>query len=202
MHLINPIVRISAIEARNVSSFLTKPAVAACWESHCKTLREFLKTKSDYALILEDDFRIDSRDIHELLRESMNSSLDFIQIGFLNTTLKESIYVRIENLYDRIIRIFGHIERKVTSSSVSRKVLVRERVGLSRKFVLCDVRPGAHAYLVNRLAAQYLLQVNYPTFLSTDDLYMALGPMRAIRMARLRTSSVGQIKSQSSINPR
>jgi GR25 family glycosyltransferase involved in LPS biosynthesis len=202
IHLINPIVRISAIEARNASMSLTKPAVAACWESHRKTLREFLKTKSDYALILEDDFTIESRDIHELLHESMNSTLDFIQIGFLNTTLKESIYIRMENLYDCIIRIYGYIERKVSSSSRSRKALVRERVGLSRKFVLCDVRPGAHAYLVNRVAAQYLSQVNYPTFLSTDDLYMALGPMRAIRMARLRISSVGQIKSKSSINPR
>lgn len=202
LHDLQEITRISGVEAQNASNFLTSPAVGACWESHCKALREFLESDKDFALVLEDDFRIDCPDIHKRIRAALDSGLDFIQIGFLKTTIKESYYVMVENIYDSLIRIYGYLERKLTSTPSSKKALVRERAELSREFVMCDVRPGAHAYIVSKEAAKYLLQVNQPTFLSTDDLYMSLGPMRSIKMARFRKSCVGQTNSKSSINPR
>lgn len=196
------ITRISGIKAQRTPNLLTSPAVAACWESHCKVLQEFLNSDKDFALVLEDDFSINLVNIRARINEAIDSGLDFIQIGFLNTTLKESIYVKVENFYDSLIRLYGFFEKILTAKPSSKKALVRERANLTWRFVMCDIRPGAHAYIVNRQAAKYLLQVNKPIFLSTDDLYMSLGPMRYIRMARLRKSCIGQINTKSSINPR
>lgn len=201
-HSLTGIIRISATETPEFEDYLTTRPVAACWESHHKALKEFLKSPSEYALILEDDFRIDERNIEKVIDDALESGLDFIQLGFLRTTFKESVYIFIENLYDRSVRLYGYLERIFASTSDSKKELVRERIGLTSKFVISDIRPGAHAYLVNKKAARHLVQLNKPVFLSTDDLYMALGSMRIIRMARLRKSSIGQIKSTSSINPR
>jgi GR25 family glycosyltransferase involved in LPS biosynthesis len=197
-----PPIRVRAIEASSVLSQFTSAPVAACWFSHKEAISEFLKTDSLYALILEDDFEFKCRVIDQVIGHAAESNLDFIQLGFLRTTFKESLKIRIENFYDLLIRIYGIFEKLSLKSDMSKKLLVRERKGLSWRYVMYDIRPGAHGYILNRNAAQYILSLNDPVFLSTDDLYKSLGNMRYIRMARLRKSLIRQKEFTSSINPR
>ena len=192
--------RIRGTENPSNSHYFTRKPVAACWESHRNALVSFLKTDSSHALILEDDFRITNQNKLKSLDLACKEDLDFIQIGFLKTTLKEATYIFIENTYDLLIRMYGVLEKFTTKRIQSNKQLVSERKSLPLSIVISDIRPGAHAYIVNRKCAEYLIQLNSPIFLSTDDLYMALGPMRYIRMARFRRSIVEQSGSFSSIN--
>jgi GR25 family glycosyltransferase involved in LPS biosynthesis len=197
-----PPIRVKAIEARSIVPQFTSAPVAACWFSHKEAINEFLKTESLYALILEDDFEFKCRVIDQVIVHATESNLDFIQLGFLKTTFKESLKIQIENTYDLLIRIYGVFERLFLKSETSKKLLVRERKGLSWRYVMYDIRPGAHGYMLNRNAARYILSLNDPVFLSTDDLYKSLGNMRYIRMARLRKSLIRQKVFRSSINPR
>lgn len=192
--------RITGIDKPTNDRYFTRKPVAACWESHRNALLNFLETTSSHALIFEDDFKIKKRSVMTTLKMVCNTDLDFIQIGFLKTTFKERIYIRVENVYDLLVRLYGALERISKGRKVSNKLLVMERNSLPLSFVMTDIRPGAHAYIVNRSCAEYLIQLNSPIFLSTDDLYMALAPMKYIRMARLRKSIVGQSGSTSSIN--
>lgn len=194
--------RVQAIEHPSGSKFFTNPAVASCWLSHKKALNEFLLTESTHALILEDDFEVGVALNETDFQCFIASDLDFIQIGFLYTTLLERIYIKLENFYDLAIRTYGFFEKILWNKGISGKLLIRERLSLPHDFVFADIRPGAHCYFLNREAAAYLISVNEPIFLSTDDLYMSLGKMRYVRMARLRKSKVSQTNSQSSINPR
>jgi GR25 family glycosyltransferase involved in LPS biosynthesis len=194
--------RIEAIDNPSDNDFFTNQAVASCWLSHRKALNEFLQTEDTHALILEDDFDVqDSLDENDFL-EFSRSDLDFIQIGFLYTTVFERIHIKVENVFDLVIRIFGYFEKILRNEQVSTKLLVQERKDLPRDLVYADIRGGAHCYFLNRKAALYLVSLNAPIFLSTDDLYMAAGRMRYLRMARFRKSRVGQTNSLSSINPR
>jgi len=195
-----PLERVDAVKPQEVKSvFFTTANIAACWESHKKVMLQLIESENDFALILEDDFFISNRILNFDLEEFKNTGLDFLQLGFLKTTWREMLYIAIENIYDRFVRLYGRIESMFFRSPVSRKQLVRDRAGLSSNFIFADVRPGAHAYIINRQAALYFTQLNNPIFLSTDDLYMATAPMRGIRMARLRKSVVSQSGSASSI---
>jgi GR25 family glycosyltransferase involved in LPS biosynthesis len=194
--------RIDAVSVPSNTEYFTKPNVAACWESHKKALRTFLDSGDSFALILEDDFKFNSQYWDRNITELLDKKIDFLQIGFLYTSLREFAYIKMENTFDLAVRTYGVIEEVLRKKSKSEKNLVNERKGLPYKIILSDIRPGAHAYIVNRRAAEYLLVLNTPTFLSTDDLFMALGPMRHIRMGRLRKTIVDQIQSISSINPR
>jgi GR25 family glycosyltransferase involved in LPS biosynthesis len=194
------VTRIEALTPEQVmTTSLTTEKVAACWESHKKALRIFIQEELDFALILEDDFQLSKSFLKFSFDEFEKTNLDFLQIGFLRTTIREAFYIRIENLYDLAIRIYGLFEARILRTRTSRKHLVRERIDLGWKFVYADIRPGAHAYIVNKKAALYFLQLNNPIYLSTDDLFMAAAPMRDIRMARLRNSIVKQSGSESSI---
>jgi GR25 family glycosyltransferase involved in LPS biosynthesis len=195
-------VRIDAVSVPPNNKYFTKLNVAACWESHKKALRAFLDSGEPFALILEDDFKFLNQYQDRNLTDLLEAKIDFLQIGFLYTSLREYAYIKMENTFDLAVRIYGVLEEVLKRKSKSEKNLVNERKGLPYKIILSDIRPGAHAYIVNRRAAEYLLVLNTPTFLSTDDLFMALGPMRHIRMGRLRKTIVDQIQSISSINPR
>ena len=194
--------RIDAVSVPSEAEYYTKSNVAACWESHRKALQAFLDSGEPFALILEDDFKFIGKYRDRNLTELFDAKIDFLQIGFLYTSLREFFYIKTENTFDLIVRVYGRLEEVLRRKSKSEKNLVNERKGLPNKIIFSDIRPGAHAYMVNRIAAQYLLAVNAPTFLSTDDLFMALGPMRHIRMGRLRKTVVDQIQSVSSINPK
>lgn len=194
--------RVEAIDNATDKKIYTNPAVAACWLSHKKALKEFLLTKNTHALILEDDFVVNGNLTGNEIQKLINCDLDFIQLGFLYTTVLERIYIKIENTYDLMIRLYGLFEKFVLHNKVSKKLLVQERESLPYELVFADIRPGAHSYVLNRKAATFLISVNEPIFLSTDDLYMSLGEMRYIRMARFRKSKVAQTNSVSSINPR
>lgn len=196
-----PYQRVIAVAKDEVGSAFTSPAVAACWLSHKKALLSFISSPYAHALILEDDFKIDSKRINSILDLCVSQELDLVQIGFLYTTLKERIYIKMENFFDLFIRLYGIIEKRIFMRKPSQKNLVRERIGISLRCVPYDLRPGAHAYLINKKAASYLVALNLPIFLSTDDLLMSIAPMRFIRSARLRKSAISQSGSPSSIRP-
>lgn len=192
--------RIEAVTPSEVSfRYFTSANVAACWTSHRRAMEEMLVGGFDFALILEDDFEIVGKKLAYDINAFITSGIDFLQIGFLKTSLLERAYIFLENCYDSLIRSYGILEYWILRNTNSRKKLVTERRKLKWAYVLNDIRPGGHAYIVNRKAAEYFLEVNDPIFLSADDLFMAAGPMRSIKMARLRKSVVGQSGSTSSI---
>lgn len=192
--------RVAAIDSEHIQSkYFTSAPVAACWESHLRAMSMFLSTTESHTVILEDDFKFEDKNLQSLLIRMKNSDLNFLQVGFLATTYRETIYINMENIYDLFVRFYGWLEYKFTSRTTSNKQLVNERNSLPLRYVFSDIRPGAHAYIIDREAARYFVQINQPIFLSTDDCFMAAGPMRSIRMARLRKSAFSQSGSPSSI---
>ena len=200
------ILRVPAISSDQIpessGSFVT-PTVNACWLSHQKAAQLFLASSEDYGLILEDDFLLEANFTLEHLKNAEANGLDFLQLGFLKTSLGESISIALQNAWDLCLRALGDISSRVRPlKHFGEKVLVRERSGIRRNLIVNDIRAGAHAYVVSRKFAEFMTQINQPTALSTDALFISLGPMRTLRMARLRSSIVGQSDSPTSITSR
>lgn len=200
-----PIVRVEAVSKDKIfgESFVT-PAVAAAWYSHKKAMACFLATNDEYALILEDDFilRKSWRYIDLSKYDSMN--IDFLQIGFLITTPMDLLELKFKATVDLLLKFLSRAARMrvIEKSKLKDKVLLREQFGLPFHLVACDIRPGAHAYVVSRNFALATQQMNSPVILSTDALYIALGWMRSFKFVRFRESVVSQSDSITSINER
>lgn len=78
-------VRISAVDMQQLDHkeicFVTN-GVRAAWLSHMLCLETFLKTKSDFALILEDDFSIKNAKLfNDELETLLKLSPDVVQFG-------------------------------------------------------------------------------------------------------------------------
>ena len=182
---------------------LLPAAVLACFDSHKRLLGEFLKTDENFALILEDDFTI-GKSLKEFDFENLCSmGFDFIQIGFLRTTIFQHISIINRNFFDFLYKtgccLISLPFTRLILRPFSSKILLKEQTGVSRRIVLHDVRPGTHAYIVSRKLATAIQKINSPAFLSADGLYIALGPLRTFKMGRLRKSLIGQSNSPSSI---
>jgi len=200
-----PLTRVEAISKDEVLSepFVTS-AVAAAWNSHKKAMKLFLETDDEYALILEDDFILQSRwsnfdfAIYKLLK------IDFFQIGYLVTTPVDLLEMKIKGTVDFFLKILTQVAyaRVFKKNNLRNRFLIREQLGLPFHLVANDIRPGAHAYIVSRKFALAMQQINSPIMLSTDSLYMALGWMRNFRCVRVRKSAVSQSDSVTSINER
>lgn len=184
------------------SSYLP-PAVLACFDSHRKLLAEFLKSDDKYALILEDDFLLKKPIKLDYFNQLLNYNLDFLQIGFLQTTVFQSISIANQNFFDLIYKFGAKISTFRVPSTLTKflssKLLFSEQIDIPLNIVLHDVRPGTHAYLISRKLALAIQEINSPTFLSADGLYIALGPLRHFKMGRLRRSKIFQSNSPSSI---
>ena len=196
--------RVNAIAKDDLSvsefEFASSPVVA-CFRSHQIAYRELIKSDDKYALILEDDFLPQRNFILPTLVDLEDMRLDIFQLGFLHTSKIESFNILLINLRAIVLRliIFAAKLMPFAFQKVIDKTLVSELRDLPINVVASDFRPGAHAYIVSRRAAELLLQINKPVFLSADELLKSLSTMRTLRIARTFFSKVKQSDSQSSI---
>ena len=199
--------RVSAIpfdELNSEALTYAAPGVAATWLSHRKAAKLLLDSVDEFALILEDDFifqrGFDCPDINELKMQG----IDFVQFGFLKVSRWESLDILVSNLKDRFVRLLVMMIKKSIPgfTKFGSKTLVREVYELSSQFVPADIRPGGHCYLISRKMAEAIQVLNNPVIFSADELYISISKMRAFKMVRLRTSTVKQSDSQSSVSQR
>ena len=199
------IYRVSAINNQTFSHKVTKyldNTIAAICESHLKAVRLFLKSDEDFCMILEDDFRLNRNYSRNIFFKISIEEFDFLQVGFLKMGLKQRFDVLYFNLLDLGLKAAFQVGRLLPhkyKDFILRKLFVREQEGVHKGLVLNDIRPGAHCYIVSRRFAQAMLEINRPPFLSVDNLYMSLGPLKTFRMARFRRSLVGQSDRMSSV---
>jgi GR25 family glycosyltransferase involved in LPS biosynthesis len=200
-------VRVDAVDARKISSedssYLTK-SVLAIWKSHMRAMENFLNSKEEHAIILEDDFEFTRNFSLDKLEELLCSDFDYLQLGYLTESRMEWIDIRYSNSFDLFTKFLFWFHEKFPDlgKPFGEKYLVKKQKGIARRFVLDDIRAGAHAYIINRKFAKIILELNQPPFLSTDLMYISLGQMRYFKMARLRTSIISQSKSKSSVENR
>ena len=174
----------------------------ACYESHMKALRLFLSSNSKHCLILEDDFIVENRKrLLATISRIQLSDWDFVQLGFLNTGLRDRFHRLLTNYETAIIRIVETLDRRFLPNrfSVSTRLRIKRIRGVPKGFVPDDIRSGAHAYVISRTMAEKVLLFNDPVFLTTDGFYSSLAWDKAFRMIRVGKSFINQSDSPSSI---
>lgn len=198
------LVRIDAVNSTSISSsqthFLPDPVVAN-WFSQCKAFREFLSTKDQYALILEDDFLLSKVDLSDCLDLVKVGRLDFLQLGYLCNSYSDFLFIKLTNFRDFILKVLNR-GLKQFKSDFSNRLLIREQADMNFKVVLNNVGAGSHAYIISRKFAEEMLKINDPVFLAADGLFIAIANLRFLKMGRLRSNRVRQSKSPSSITKR
>ena len=183
------------------NDFTTKE-VQACWNSHMKSMKQFLETEYEYALILEDDFVASHVDLEKLILQIEKSEIDFLQIGYLITSPGMALHQRGFNILDLLLKAITKIRFTFIEKYYKKKITIQEQLGVPVSIVMNDVLPGAHAYIVSRRFAIKILKLNHPVFLATDNFFMALSFMKTFRMGRMRKSKVAQSNSKTSIKSR
>ena len=199
------LIRIDAVDAHTLAEdpdYLTKGALA-CWESHKLAMLYLINSSYNFALIFEDDFKIENYERFQqwISDPSIFRNVDIFQFGFLVNDYKERIDLFFRNLENFVFSILGKFDfvflgRKFT---FIHRLRVRRKHSLPLDWIADDFRAGAHAYLISKSAAIRILALNSPAFLTTDAFFSSLGSGKAFRIYRLRKSLVGQIDSPSSI---
>ena len=189
---------VSAINGRgkenSINGLVTAP-VEAIWQSHVLALRQFLAGDFRYCLILEDDFHIkDRKRFDDLMRKLMQEDCDLVQVGWLTTGLDIVLLRTYEAVLYATFRALNRISRSSHNLTkiLEKKLRPRRALQVPNFAVPDSFFPGAHAYLVSRKLAEMVLQLNNPTFLATDDFYIALSKMRSFNVFRTRRSFVQQ----------
>ena len=170
------------------NSFLRSGA-SACFISHTKAWEEVSKGKKKYTIIVEDDIHIKHKDkFIKLLELVENSSLEIIQLGFLNTGFRQFVDVKLQNLEVKLIRWVNGI----FSTRFSHKLRVRRNAVLPKELIADDFRAGAHCYILTPHVASQLVSKVGPPVLTLDAYLMALSWHQAFRVARVKISLAGQ----------
>jgi GR25 family glycosyltransferase involved in LPS biosynthesis len=198
--------RISAVSTLEVETkietFVTT-GVSATWKSHQKAMQAFLQSRDAYALILEDDFKVDC-DLNAIIAHTSRlDSFDFVQLGYLKTSIRDLLDLRIANFQDIGLKILCRFLSIIQQHNIlNSKLRLREQMAVPFSFVRNDIRAGGQAYLVSHnfaLASQFM---NQPAFLSADGVFISLGDVRSFKMFRSRKSQVNQTDSPSSVQQR
>jgi GR25 family glycosyltransferase involved in LPS biosynthesis len=199
------LIRINAVDAHSildVPEFLTKGAFA-CWESHKLAMQQLIDSPYNFALIFEDDFRIEklSKFLRLVNNPEIFENVDIFQFGFLVNDYKERVDLIFRNLENFFFSTLGKINFSFFGKRISfiHRLRVRRKQNFPSSWVADDFRAGAHAYLVSKSAARKILKLNSPAFLTTDAFFSSLNSEKAFRIFRPQTSFVGQIDSPSSI---
>jgi GR25 family glycosyltransferase involved in LPS biosynthesis len=136
--------------------------VAACRDSHMHALSLFLKTDSDLALVLEDDFLFSDEVNRELLVSISDNlkklEINFLQIGFLpfgNTLLK----------------FVPHFFEGLLEYILARRIKLSKRSS-DPEIVLNHLMYGSHAYILDREMARTLLQLAESDFKMPYDSWL------------------------------
>ncbi len=186
------------------TGYLTEVAKAV-WLSHRKCL-ESSASANRPTLILEDDaiLNIDAAKVKKLSDDMMRLDIDFIQIGYLNINMAETVSIVLRNFYSfftrnatgaKLFELFGFLE-------VGRAKDQTWRTSLPKDFIVNDVRYGAHCYLVSPRFASRIIELNDPAFLPADDFYVALSRAKSFKMIRLMKSQCSQDGTQSAFRER
>ena len=191
-------IRVSAFNQTSITTeecrYVTK-GIAAIWKSHIKAMRLFLDSSDDYAMIMEDDFKITNRKAF-IKSDSvfLENKLDLLQIGFLNTGIDIYLQRKLEHLQFSLLRLISLLGRlfPFIDVRISQRMRIRDNRDFGNALVPYSFLPGAHCYIVSRKLAEAIIVMNDPQFLSTDDFFTALSKMRSFRTCRLRLSSVTQ----------
>jgi GR25 family glycosyltransferase involved in LPS biosynthesis len=200
-------VRIAAVDMYELNenqSTLVTPGVMACWLSHKKVLANFLSTNYDYALIFEDDFKIDSiSSVRNAINSDWLSDFDVVQLGYIKPGYQNKIRITLANLE---VIFFKFASNLLVALGTSKKLRNRLRIRVASQtpmgWVPASFEPGTHCYLISRSAASSVLELNDPQFLSADDFYSALARMRSFQFLRPYKSFVSQKKFPKFPGPR
>jgi GR25 family glycosyltransferase involved in LPS biosynthesis len=186
-----PFKRISAVADSDISlsniEYDYFRLVSAVKQSHINACLEFLRSGFDYALVLEDDFIIDSNHfdhtLSEIILKITRHKVNFLQIGYLGFDEIPS-----RNCFELFARY--SFERIYTLCTFMRNPF--------STLVLGSVRWGAQAYLVDKFAAEYLFDAI--DILGTKPMDLELKELAKngrknanhLRMARLKMNLVHQ----------
>lgn len=192
------LVRIQALDENSITmkSFFGFPKqVEACWESHLSAYRHFLSTEHQFAIIFEDDFRIDNvKKFIKVMGMIQDLRFDLLQLGFLKIGLRNRIFQVQTNLECFIFRILYHAiaKKPIIGRLIASRLRVRRMATTPFGFIPNDFQPGAHAYAISRELAREIVN-NYSKFLvPTDGLLQMLSHSGGIESFRLAQSLVGQ----------
>jgi GR25 family glycosyltransferase involved in LPS biosynthesis len=166
-----------------------RSGASACFASHIKAWEDVSKGKKKYTIIVEDDIQIRHKDkFIKLLGVIENSSLEVIQVGFLNTGLRQVIDVKLQNIEVKLIRLVSNI----FSNRFSQRLRVRRNSALPKELIADDFRAGAHCYILTPHVASQLVSNVGPPVITLDAYLMALSWHQAFRVARVKNSLAGQ----------
>lgn len=201
-------VRCSAIDKDQISdneqAFVTN-GVLACWQSHRKVFQDLLKSNSDFALVLEDDFCVkDFKKFKRLLAMVEQVHIDVLQVGFITPGVHRKIDLVFKNIESVVFWTISRGLRSICSNRapILSRLRIRSALQTPFGFVQDDFLPGTHSYLISRRAAEMALRMNSPQFLSADDFFTAWAKMRSITFLRPLRSTSSQKNFQKFSGPR
>jgi GR25 family glycosyltransferase involved in LPS biosynthesis len=186
-----PFKRIRAVPDTEISSprveYRYSHLISAVKQSHVNACLEFMKSKNDFALILEDDFKLDLIKFEETISEVINSmkhkTINFLQIGYLeyNDTKSGTHLERIARILLEKLYRFYFFAKYPFSDLVPR-----------------NIRWGAQAYLIDKRGAEYLVNLIDVFNQNPMDLELRLISKNSkanidfFRMARLKCNLIPQ----------
>ncbi len=180
--------------------------VERIWRSHLECLKLASKYHNGYTMIVEDDAKLhfNSNELASIVSEISKIELQFLQIGFLCLNPIDSFSIVLRNVYDYLIRKrwLGNIFKLFGFLEISRASNQSWRKQVPKRYILNDVRYGAHCYLIHSNLANEIVMVNEPPFLSADDFFVSISKMKSFKMCRLRKSRAEQDESPTSVTKR
>ena len=203
-----PILRFSAVEGLDLleNELRLPPPVAACWISHQEVAREFLRSKAEHCLVLEDDVDLDQDTISRLenLWEKNLVDIDLLQIGFcvhhnrLANRILYSIQYCIVNFLNRLRLLNLLVFRRILKSFYGYEF---QRIScLAQPVAVMTFELGTHAYVMSRNFANTVVSFNNPVYLPADLAMIELVKTNDFRAFRLNKSLVSQNDSPSAIS--
>ena len=194
-----------AIDANSIVSrnpFLSRPA-EACYQSHLKTMGLIAKDMENYSIIVEDDFRITKMNRLKKQLENVNfEEYDLVQIGWLQSTLRDRILIRLTTFESDAFHLLYLLTRNIPfiyKRIQNRLRVVRNSTFYSRDLVQDDFKSGGHFYFISRRFAEFLSELNPQPQVPIDNFLANIAATRKFRIARTRKSYVKQTNSPSSI---
>jgi len=186
-----PFKRIRAVPDKEISSprvdYRYSHLISAVKQSHVNACLEFLESKNDFALILEDDFKLDlskfEENISDIIDSMKHKTINFLQIGYLefNDTKSGTHLERIARiLLEKLFRFYFFVKNPLSD------VVPR------------NIRWGAQAYLIDKRGAECLVNLIDIYHQNPMDLELRIISKNSeanenyFRMARLKRNLVPQ----------
>ena len=94
---------------------------------------------------------------------------------------------------------FFPIQIQRLSLYLNSELALRAHLGTRHALIYHSFEPGTHCYVISREFAQVVTEINKPTYLGADLMFMAIAKSRNFNFIRISKSLVGQSNSPSSI---